>query len=165
MTTRSAKREDVEQMALLADAKRRDYEPHAPVFHRPASDALDIHRPWLARLADDDAVGTFVHENRGGDVDGFLVISVHPPPPVYAPGGQSSLIDDFCVSGSDGWREAGPALLHVATEWARSQGAVQVIVVCGPHDQAKRRDASRRRTLRSLGVVHSAPAGVRVIGR
>jgi hypothetical protein len=49
------------------------------------------------------------------------------------------LIDDFSVSESDGWREAGSALLHVATEWARSRGAVQVVVVCGPHDQAKRR--------------------------
>jgi GNAT superfamily N-acetyltransferase len=139
MTARPAKPDDVEQMALLADAKRREYEPQAPVFQRPAPNALDIHRPWLARLVDDDAVGTFVHEDDDAEVDGFLVITVVPAPPVYAPGGQSSLIDDFCVAGSDDWRKTGSALLQLATEWARSRDAVQVVVVCGPHDQTKRK--------------------------
>lgn len=137
MAGRPARPDDVAQMALLADVSRREYEPHAPVFQRPAPDALEVHRPWLAKLVDDPDVGTFVHEGDDGALDGFLVITVVPPPPVYDPGGQSSLIDDFAVSPGR-WVTAGAALLQLATDWAREHGAVQVVVVCGPHDAAKR---------------------------
>ena len=138
MTARAAGLQDVAQMALLADAKRREYEPHAPVFWRPAPDALEIHRPWLSQLVEDPAVGAFVHEADDGIVDGFLVVTVLPAPPVYDPGGLSSLIDDFAVSHPERWATAGAALLRIAMDWAHQNGAVQVVVVCGPHDGPKR---------------------------
>lgn len=79
-----------------------------------------------------------MHEDSNGDVDGFVIITAVSAPPVYDPGGLSSLIDDFVVSSPDKWVTAGAALLDAATAWAREQGAVQVVVVAGPHDRPKR---------------------------
>jgi GNAT superfamily N-acetyltransferase len=83
-------------------------------------------------------MGTFVHEDSEGGVDGFAIITTVIAPPVYDPGGLSSLIDDFVVSSPDKWVTAGAALLHAASDWARERGAVQVVVVSGPHDEPKR---------------------------
>lgn len=138
MTAREATAADVGRMVELADTARREYEPHAPVFQRPATNAKEVHRPWLAQLIENPEVGTFVHEDSDGDVDGFAIITTVPAPPVYDPGGVSSLIDDFVVSSPDRWVTAGAALLDAATAWARERGAVQVVVVSGPHDRPKR---------------------------
>ena len=138
MAVREASLLDVERIVVLAEMKRRAYEPHAPVFQRPANDATEVQRPWLAKLVEDDEVGTFVHEAADGSIDGFIIIATVPAPAVYDPGGLSSLIDDFTVSSPDRWESAGAAHLDVATSWARQRGAVQVVVVSGPHDQPKR---------------------------
>lgn len=138
MSVREARPGDVDRIAELADLKRREYEQFAPVFQRPATDAMDIHLPWLAQLVEDTEVGSFVHEDNNGEVDGFVIITTTPAPPVYDPGGLSSVIDDFVVSTPDIWPTAGAALLDVARAWARSHGAVQVVVVSGPHDVTKR---------------------------
>jgi hypothetical protein len=146
MAARVARRADVERMVELADMKRREYELHAPVFQRPAHNAREVHRPWLLKLVDDSQSGTFVHEDVNGGVDGFVIITTEPAPPVYDPGGTSSLIDDFTVSSPSKWETAGAALLDAAMAWAREQGAVQVVVVSGPHD------AQKRAALRNAGL-------------
>lgn len=138
MTARGATAADVERMVELADNARREYEQHAPVFQRPAANAREVHRPWLSELVDNPEAGSFVHEDSNGDVDGFAIITTVPAPPVYDPGGLSSLVDDFVVSSPDKWVTAGAALLDAATSWARERGAVQVVVVSGPHDGPKR---------------------------
>lgn len=117
-------------MVELADKARREYEPHAPVFQRRAANARDAHRPWLSGLVENPDAGTFVHEDPDGCADGFAVITTLPAPPVYDPGGLSSLIDDFAVlSGEVGDRRCDPvhdepkravlqdAGLYVASEW------------------------------------------------
>ncbi|MBS2937021.1 hypothetical protein KDN32_04595 [Nocardioides sp. J2M5] len=128
----------MDRMVELAEMKRREYEPHAPVFQRPANDAAEVHRAWLVQLVEDEEVGTFVHEAEDDSVDGFIIITPVPAPPVYDPGGLSSLIDDFTVSSPERWKTSGAALLDIATNWAHQRGAVQVVVVSGPHDQPKR---------------------------
>ena len=138
MSVREASAADVERMAKLADEKRREYEPHAPMFQRPAADALKTHQPWLAHLVESPEAGTFVHDDPDGDVDGFVVVTTLSAPPVYDPGGLSSVIDDFTVSEPEKWATAGAALLDAARTWARQRGAVQVVVVTGPHDEPKR---------------------------
>jgi GNAT superfamily N-acetyltransferase len=138
VTAREATAADVERMVELADNARRAYEPHAPVFQRPAANAREVHRPWLSQLVESPEAGTFVHEDSDGDVDGFAMITTLPAPPVYDPGGLSSLIDDFAVSSPDKWATAGATLLNEASAWARERGAVQVVVVSGPHDGPKR---------------------------
>jgi GNAT superfamily N-acetyltransferase len=125
-------------MVDLADLKRREYEPFAPTFQRPAPNAMEVHRPWFAGLAKDPDVGTFVHEDTGGEVDGFVIVTTGPAPPVYDPGGATALIDDFTVASPELWQSAGAALLDAASQWAARQGAVQLVVVSGPHDAPKR---------------------------
>jgi GNAT superfamily N-acetyltransferase len=138
MPARGATAADVERMIDLADEARRQYEPHAPVFQRPAANAREAHRSWLSQLVEDSDAGTFVHEDSAGTVDGFAVITTVPAPPVYDPGGLTSHIDDFAVSSPERWVTAGATLLDAATTWARERGAVQVVVVAGPHDGPKR---------------------------
>jgi len=48
------------------------------------------------------------------------------------------MVDDFAVASPDLWQTTGAALLAAAWEWAEEQHAVQVVVVSGPHDTAKR---------------------------
>src|SRR5215210_7435042 len=117
MAARQATAADVERMVELADEARSEYEPHAPVFQRAAANAREAHRPWLSQLVENPEVGTFVHEDFDGDVDGFVIITTLPAPPVYDPGGLSSLIDDFAVSSPDRWVTAGATLLSAATTW------------------------------------------------
>lgn len=128
----------MERMVELADAKRREYEIFAPTFQRPATQAIEVHRPWLAGLVDDPDVGTFVHEDGPGGVDGFVIVTTGPAPPVYDPGGATALIDDFTVASPELWGTAGAALLAAGTGWALERGAVQIVVVSGPHDAPKR---------------------------
>jgi len=47
---------------------------------------MEVHRPWVAGLVADANVGTFVHEDSSG-VDGFVIVTMGPAPPVYDPGG------------------------------------------------------------------------------
>lgn len=85
-------------------------------------------------LTRDHVIG-LVHE-RDGIVDGFVIATVVPSPPVYA-AGLTCVIDDFCVNDHD-WQGTGHALLGAATQLAKERGAVQCVVVCGHVDQPKR---------------------------
>jgi GNAT superfamily N-acetyltransferase len=56
------------------------------------------------------------------------------PPPVYAPGGKTLLVDDFAVvEGAEG-DTAASALLDAVISEARARGAVQMIVVAAARD-------------------------------
>jgi hypothetical protein len=68
---------------------------------------------------------------------GFLIATLQPAPPVYAPGGLTCVIDDFCVAEARYWPKAGAALLQEAMRCARERGAAQVVVACPHRDQAK----------------------------
>ncbi len=48
------------------------------------------------------------------------------------------MIDDFMVDEPDAWASIGRALLDAVTEAARTRGAAQIVVVCGPDDSPKR---------------------------
>jgi GNAT superfamily N-acetyltransferase len=75
----------------------------------------------------------------GEVIDGFVLAMLVPAPPVYDPGGLTCSIDDFCVADPTLWNTVGMALLDEAQRLARERGAVQVVVVCGAHDEPKRR--------------------------
>jgi len=128
--------DDVEAVARLADARRRSYEPHQPLFWRPADDALARHRTYLRGLVEDPAcIFLVVRDDRG--VSGFVVGRLVEAPPVYEPGGLTCLVDDFVVADHD-WRVLGVDLLRELARRARERGAVQAVVVSGRHDAAKR---------------------------
>jgi len=130
---RPAVSEDVEAMLALAERRREQYQEHAPIFQRPAPKARDAQRPYFHQLVQDSTIISLVHEE-GQHVDGFIIASLMPAPPVYDPGGPTCLVDDFMVEHPRLWSTVGTGLLEEACQ----HGAVQVVVVCGPSDQSKR---------------------------
>ena len=120
----------------MAGARRRQYSGYQPVFWAPASNAEEVHKPYLARLISDKDVITLVSEN-SGTLTGFVIASIGDAPPVYNPGGRTCQIDDFVVKPGR-WKSAGTQLLRAAIELAASWGAIQVVVVTGHLDLEKR---------------------------
>jgi hypothetical protein len=78
-----------------------------------------------------------VHE-RDEEIDGFVIASLVPAPPVYDPGGLTCLIDDFTVAAPALWPTAGEALLAEVGRRAKARGAVQFMVFCGHEHEPKR---------------------------
>jgi GNAT superfamily N-acetyltransferase len=133
---RSATEADVDAVTALASAKRRQYSGYQPVYWAPAPDAEKLHRPYLAKLIDNEDVITLVSESVGA-VTGFVIAFIGDAPRVYNPGGRTCQIDDFAVEPGR-WNSAGTQLLRAAIDQARDRGAVQVVVVTGHLDLEKR---------------------------
>ena len=137
-----AAHDDVDAVAALADARRRSYEAHQPLFWRPAEDALVRHTAYLHGLVDDSEC-VFLVARRDGALSGFVIGRLVPAPPVYEPGGLTCLVDDFAVPLDDDWPVLGMHLLGALARRARARGAVQAVVVSGGHDDAKRHALKR----------------------
>jgi hypothetical protein len=127
---------DVDSMASLASERRAEYAGYQPQFWRPAPDAEHRHRPFLAALMASDDVIALVRED-GGQLTGFIILTLKPAPPVYDPGGLSGLVDDFAVLPGR-WPTTGPRLLRAALGDAAERGAVQSVVVTAHLDEPKR---------------------------
>jgi GNAT superfamily N-acetyltransferase len=133
---RRATAADLERILELAAAKRAEYAAYAPVYWRPAGDAVERHRPWLlAQIENEDNI-SFVAE-LAGTVAGFIIAQLVPAPPVYDPGGATCFIDDFAVERAAEWSTVGRALLDRATDVAKERGAVQTAVNCALADEPK----------------------------
>lgn len=137
MTIRVASGEDLEEMLRLADARRRQYTAYQPLFWRAAADAVDQQRPYLAELLQDERVIAYVGATDSalrGFVLGKLILS----PPVYDPGGETCVVDDFTVSDPADWPTIGVDLLRAVQQAAHLRGATQIVVVTAHLDTAKR---------------------------
>jgi len=134
---RTAAAADVAAMTALSGIRREQYAQYQPLFWRPAVGALDKHRAYLASQIDDDKVITLVSEE-AGELTGFLIATLTAGPPVYDPGGQTCLIDDFAVSPGERWQTTGTRLLRAALAEAALRGAVQAVVITAHLDQPKR---------------------------
>lgn len=152
---RAASQADVAAMTGLAAIRREQYARYQPVFWRPAADARDKHRAYLARLVADSQVVTLVSEEvaseeaaseEDGQLTGMLIATLVPAPPVYNPGGLTCQIDDFVVVPAARWTVTGVALLRAGLAEAGRRGAVQAVVVTAQRDSAK------REALRSCGL-------------
>lgn len=151
---RAASQADVAAMTGLAAIRREQYARYQPVFWRPAADARDKHRAYLARLVADSQVVTLVSEevaseeaaSEDGQLTGMLIATLVPAPPVYNPGGLTCQIDDFVVVPAARWTVTGVALLRAGLAEAGRRGAVQAVVVTAQRDSAK------REALRSCGL-------------
>lgn len=128
---------DVPAMVRLSDRKRTEYQSYQPVFWRRAPDANERQAPFFEHLLTRENVIALVHQS-GGATDGFLVATMVNSPPVYAPGGLTCTIDDYCVADSAAWETVGGNLLAEAVRRARERGAIQIVVVCGHLDEPKR---------------------------
>jgi hypothetical protein len=136
-SVRRATEADIEAMLDLAEARRRRYAAYHPRFHRPASGAREVQRPFFFKLLSADNYIVLVHEH-DGRVDGFLTGQITAAPPVYDPGGLTCLVDDFAVETQEDWLEVGHQLLEALRVQVRERQAVQIVVVCAPEDKAKR---------------------------
>lgn len=132
-----ATEEDLGQVLAIAAARRAAYVEHQPQFWRPAPDAVERQREFLTALLGDDQTLVVVARS-GAGVRGFAVGRCVPAPPVYDPGGLSCLVDDFAVAEPDEWPTVGPPLLDALRGWARTLGAVQLVVVTAHLDEAQR---------------------------
>jgi hypothetical protein len=73
---------DVDAITALASDRRSRHARYQPVFWRPAANAEDVHRPYLAELVSNDDVLTLVSD---GTVAGFLIATFGDAPAVYDP--------------------------------------------------------------------------------
>lgn len=136
---RIGRADDAPRMAELAESKREQYKTHAPVFHRPKPNVREMHAAFLAsQVENTENHVALVHEAHDGYIDGFLIATMVPAPPVYDPGGLTCLVDDFTVDTPDLWASVGRELLDEAIRLSEPRGAVQTVVVCGPKDNRKR---------------------------
>jgi GNAT superfamily N-acetyltransferase len=135
---RMAAADDAAALAELSDPRRQQYQAYQPTFWRPAADACERHEPFLRSLVTRDDVIALVHECGDGTVDGFVIATLAPAPPVYDPGGPTCSIDDYCVADPADWDTIGRQLLEYTIAAAKTRGASQVVVVCGHLDAPKR---------------------------
>ena len=136
-TIRTALPADLEQMLTLADDRRREYSKYQPIFWHPAPDAISLQRSYFEGLIAEESVITLV-EVSGGKLLGFVIANLVQAPTVYEPGGLTCSVDDFAVAKPGAWATTGVALLERVKQEAQQRGAVQLVVVCGHLDEAKR---------------------------
>jgi GNAT superfamily N-acetyltransferase len=134
---RPAQPADAHEISRLTELRRERYERYQPVFWRRAVNSREVHEEYLREELGRDYLLAYVLEE-AGQVCGFAAERLVSAPEVYAPGGQTLLIDDFVVEPSADWDSRGPALLERVWSQAQSAGAAQMVVVCGHGDEDKR---------------------------
>ena len=128
---------DVDFMNRLSKQKRLAYEKAQPQFWKWAGDSgEEIQKAWFKGLVNDDGHICLVAK-KSCEIVGFIIGKITSAPEVYAPGGQTLMIDDFCVNNRD-WHHVGVALLNQIKAQARQKNVAQIVVVCGSHDRNKR---------------------------
>jgi hypothetical protein len=137
MKIRRAVEDDIPQMVELIDERRRLYETYQPTFWRRSPNARSAQAAFFTTLVSNKGSAIVLVCGDASVFRGFVIASLVEPPPVYAPGGKTCMIDDFAVDDND-WDETGRALLGELHSLARAAGAVQGVVVCGHLDEAKR---------------------------
>lgn len=136
MDIRKARASDIEVVTELVERDRRQRQKYQPVFWHKAANSKAATQAFLAELLTEP--GTFfLVAVEGSQMLGFLVARKFPAPPVYDPGGDTYLIDDFCVSEPRHWLTVGEALLSHASTLIHEHGGVQVVVICADRDLAK----------------------------
>ncbi len=123
-------------MVHLSYQKRRDYEKAHPQFWKHAIGAEDIQSKWFAELLDrNDHIILVAKSNI--EIIGFIIGNLVKAPEVYAPGGLTIMIDDFCVKSEEDWQVVGSELMNAIKNIAKEKNASQFLVVSGAHDKSK----------------------------
>jgi len=128
---------DIGSMNVLSRQKRLAYEKAQPQFWKWAGDSgEEIQKTWFRELISDDNHICLVAKN-SNEILGFIIGKIVSAPEVYAPGGQTLIVDDFCVL-NDNWSAIGNALLSEARSIAHDKGVAQLVIVSGDHDVSKK---------------------------
>ncbi|MDO9473315.1 MAG: GNAT family N-acetyltransferase [Caulobacter sp.] len=136
MAIRSADPGDVEACVGMIEARRRLYETFEPRFWRKTDHSAAMSTAFFGHLAT-DAGALFLVSDSDGQIDGFLIAMPVQNPPVYAPGGPTAQIDDFCVADPSRFSTVGAALLDEARKRLKARGFTQLVVVCAARDEAR----------------------------
>lgn len=132
-----SKKTDVPSLVALSYQKRRTYEKAQPKFWKYAgTQAESLQTAWFETLLSkpDYILLTATYEEK---IVGFIIGELISSPEVYNPEGLTLLVDDFCIDNEFDWRLVGKLLIDEIKKQAKEKGAVQIVVVCGNHDQPK----------------------------
>lgn len=135
MLVRTASENDLDHIVALSAEVRARLAIFDPHFWRPHDAANETQLAWFAYLLKDPGHVVLVAElDREGELHGFVIGRLMDAPPVYDPGGQSVMVDDFA------WRSPAVSkeLLAAVRAWAVAQGAVTLVVVTAAADQDRK---------------------------
>lgn len=136
MDVRKAATTDVKAAVELVERSRRQFQKFQPTFWRKAANSAAATEALFARLLTDPDT-LFLVAVEGSRHLGLLIASKFSNPPVFDPGGDTWLINDFSVAEPHLWLSIGEALLSHATTLIHEHGGVQVVVVSADRDLAK----------------------------
>lgn len=136
LDVRKAVASDVAAAVEMTEQARRRYQKFQPTFWHKAPKSAGMTEQFFTKLLTEP--GTFFLVAVEGDRRlGFVIARKFPSPPVFDPGGDTYLIDDFHVVDPQHWLTTGEALLSHATTLIHEHGAVQIVVTCADRDLAK----------------------------
>ncbi len=136
MDVRKAETTDIKAAVEMVEHSRRQLQKFQPTFWRKAARSAAATETFFAKLvAEPDTL--FLVAVEGSQRQGFLIARKFANPPAYEPGGDTWLIDDFCVAEPHLWLSIGEALLSHATTLIHEHGGVQIVVVSADRDLAK----------------------------
>ena len=136
MDVRKAETTDITATVELVEQSRRQFQKYQPTFWHKAANSAAVTETFFTRLVAEP--GTFfLVAIEGSRLEGFLIARKFPNPPVVDPGGDTYLIDDFCVAEPRLWLSVGEALLSHVSTLIHEHGGVQIVVVSADRDLAK----------------------------
>ena len=136
MDVRKADKSDIKATVELVERSRRQFQKYQPTFWRKAANSAAATETFFTQLLDaPDAY--FLVAVEGSQLLGFLIATKFANPPVFDPGGDTWLIDDFCVREPHLWLSIGEALLSHASTLIHEHGGAQIVVVSADRDLAK----------------------------
>jgi GNAT superfamily N-acetyltransferase len=136
LDVRKATTTDIKTAVELAEKNRRQFQKYQPTFwHKSARSAAATETLFVRLVTEPDTF--FLVAVEGGQQQGFVIARKFPNPPVFDPGGDTWLIDDFCVAEPHLWLSIGEALLSHVSTLIHEHGGVQIVVVSADRDLAK----------------------------
>ena len=125
MDIRRATASDLDAVVAIVESQRRQYQKFQPIFWRKAANSAATTRAFFTKLLRRAAAPCFLVAVEGSQILGFLIARKFPAPPVYAPGGDTYLIDDFAVLDPWHWLvvERGAAVARVDADARSRRGA------------------------------------------
>jgi hypothetical protein len=130
---------DIQSIVEMSYQKRLSYEKAQAQFWKYAGNIAELSQAkWFEELlAHDNHIMLTAQNNQ--KIAGFIIGKLMPAPEVYNPGGLTLMIDDFCVADDVEWHSVGYKLVQEIKAIAKTKEATQMLVVCGAHDEPKRR--------------------------
>jgi GNAT superfamily N-acetyltransferase len=136
LDVRPARKSDIPTAVAMVEHSRRQQQKHQPTFWRKAANSAAVTETFFTKLIDEPGA-FFLVATEGSELQGFLIARKFPAPPVFDPGGETYLIDDFCVLEPHLWLTVGEALLSHASTLIHEHGGAQIVLVAADRDLAK----------------------------